>query len=374
MVSEERLPLGREVEEVCQRLLDAFNAFEKALRWFDPGAMSLLREKLRPFAGSLESAEGRLEQIDPEGKRSVVGQLREATVLAGESHRLCGASVGMAESIMQVMKARRKMCRAQEILYTLRRISPSVNRYFLEEPLWKRIAECDPERPLDRRVGLHHGGAHETPYARGACSLYVPETYDGLRAWPLVVALHGGFGHGRDYLWTWLREARSRRFLLLAPSSTGTTWSLTGDDADWEPLQRALNDTITNWSVDDRRILLTGMSDGGTYALRCLMRRENPFTAFALFSSVLPAFDFRYVAERRVMWVHGSLDWMFPVDLARRYAAMLGDAGADVTFREIENLSHTYPGEQNDAVLTWFDPACVLPSTDAERAPGADST
>jgi len=360
MLSKENLPFRHDIEEICPALLDAFNAFEKALRWFDPGMLSFLREKLRPFAVRLESVERRLNLIDPKGEHPAVGQFREATSLVCEALRLFAAPVGIQESIMQMLKARRKICRAQEILYSLRGLSWRVNSYFLEEPLRGRLGELDPESPARGNVGIHHVGQDENPYVRGTFSLYVPESYDGFGAWPLVIALHGGFGHGRDFLWTWLREARGRRFLLLSPTSTGATWSLTGDDVDWDLLQRALKYTMTNWSVDAGRLLLTGISDGGTYALRCGLRQETPFTVLAPFSCTLPAFNLRHAPERRIMWVHGTLDWMFSVDLARKYAAMLKDAGAEVIFREIGNLSHTYAREAHDSVLAWFDPACAL--------------
>jgi phospholipase/carboxylesterase len=61
-------------------------------------------------------------------------------------------------------------------------------------------------------------------------------------------------------------------------------------------------------------------------------------------------------AGRRIYIAHGALDWMFPVDLARAAAETLRDAGALVTFREIEDLSHTYPREENARILEWFDP------------------
>ena len=48
----------------------------------------------------------------------------------------------------------------------------------------------------------------------------------------LIVALHGGSGHGRDFLWTWLVEARTRGAILLSPSSLDSTWSLMGRDLD----------------------------------------------------------------------------------------------------------------------------------------------
>ena len=45
--------------------------------------------------------------------------------------------------------------------------------------------------------------------------------------------------------------------------------------------------------------------------------------------------------------IHGALDWMFPVELARQAHRVLARAGATVTFREVEDLSHTYPREMN---------------------------
>ena len=65
---------------------------------------------------------------------------------------------------------------------------------------------------------------------RGGYSVYVPEDYDPARAYPLVMALHGGAGHGRLFLWSWLREARGRGVILVAPTATGDTWSLMEPD------------------------------------------------------------------------------------------------------------------------------------------------
>ena len=87
------------------------------------------------------------------------------------------------------------------------------------------------------------------------------------RAWPLIVALHGGGGNGRDFVWTWLREARSRGYLLLAPSSHGSTWSFLGADVDAPRLASLIAWLGERWHIDARRILLTGLSDGATYTL-----------------------------------------------------------------------------------------------------------
>jgi phospholipase/carboxylesterase len=259
----------------------------------------------------------------------------------------------------------RQHCRAQELLYPLRKVLPPVGLYFLEPPFRDRIAEIDPEPRDDVPVGIIT--ARNSSGARGGFSLYVPERYDPARAWPLVVALHGGSGTGDDFLWAWLTEARGRGFLLLAPTSLGSTWSLMGPDIDAPALRTMVEYVSQHWTVDAARILLTGLSDGATYALLCGLQEDMPFTALAPVSGVLhPANlvngNLDRARGRRIYMVHGALDWMFPIAIARLAAQELERAGADIIFREIPDLSHTYPRDENDRILTWFDPSLALPA------------
>jgi phospholipase/carboxylesterase len=46
---------------------------------------------------------------------------------------------------------------------------------------------------------------------------------------------------------------------------------------------------------------------------------------------------------------------MFPVQMARQTRAALSAAGAEVTYREIDDLSHCYPREINAAMLDWLN-------------------
>jgi phospholipase/carboxylesterase len=55
-----------------------------------------------------------------------------------------------------------------------------------------------------------------------------------------------------------------------------------------------------------------------------------------------------------VYLTHGALDWMFPVQLARDAQATLTAAGADLLYREIADLSHAYPSDENARILDWF--------------------
>jgi phospholipase/carboxylesterase len=115
-------------------------------------------------------------------------------------------------------------------------------------------------------------------------------------------------------------------------------------------------------------VLLTGLSDGATYTLLEGLAAGNPFTHLAPVSGVLHPACFERgnlapVEGRRIRLVHGRLDWMFPVETAEAAAEELTRHGADVTLRIIEDLSHTYPREENDRILTWFDPGLALPET-----------
>jgi len=55
-----------------------------------------------------------------------------------------------------------------------------------------------------------------------------------------------------------------------------------------------------------------------------------------------------------IFLVHGRLDWMFPVQVARHTHEALSAAGANVTYREIADLSHCYPREINAEMLAWL--------------------
>jgi phospholipase/carboxylesterase len=48
---------------------------------------------------------------------------------------------------------------------------------------------------------------------------------------------------------------------------------------------------------------------------------------------------------------------MFPVDVARTARDAFTAAGARVEYREIADLSHTYPIEENPRIVDWLDGA-----------------
>jgi phospholipase/carboxylesterase len=109
--------------------------------------------------------------------------------------------------LIAVFRALRYAPRAQEALYPLAAKLPPVNSFFVDPAfrddtgLLTRLAA-----PANENTGIIHD--HNEAGSRGGFSLYIPEYYTPDRAWPLVMALHGGSGNGRGFLWSWLRDAQ----------------------------------------------------------------------------------------------------------------------------------------------------------------------
>jgi len=265
--------------------------------------------------------------------------------------------------LVAVFRALRHAPRAQEALYPLAAKLPPVSSFFTDPALREdagllaRLAQ-----PGQQDTGIIHD--HNEPGSRGGFSLYVPEYYTPDRAWPLVMALHGGSGNGRGFLWSWLRDARSHGAILVAPTATGSpstksTWALMGEDTDSPNLARILDTVRSRYNVDPERLLLTGMSDGGTFCYVSGLESASPFTHLAPVAATFhPLMAEMADAERLrglpIYLVHGQLDWMFPVQVARQTQALLSAAGANVTYRELDDLSHCYPCEGNPAILNWL--------------------
>jgi phospholipase/carboxylesterase len=346
------------MEALAERIAAALESFESAQRAYFPGIAQQLRGQFAPFQGELAKARKDLEAepVPPEAEPAQRALL-EASALCLDALTMATEADGLEQSLISFRKAGRRINRAQESLFPLCPVSPAINRYFLEPQARSRASEFLPNPGPDPATGLFHGGPASDPYARGAASFYIPENRDRPEPLPLVIALHGGFGHGRDFIWTWLREARSRRFVLACPTSLNITWTITGPDADWELLKQLLSFSFSRWNLDRSRILLTGLSDGATYALKRSLDEETPFTHFAIFSGTLAPFGLRHANGKRIYWVHGVKDWIFPAWRAKMGEKELAAAGADVTLEVVPDLYHAYPREKNDRVLYWFDPS-----------------
>jgi phospholipase/carboxylesterase len=352
---------GRELDDIVALLPPLLQALDRlgfVARYLDPARFAEALEAVGAPEAALAAERHRLD-----GWPEDLADVREALASAADSAVAAFAALRAAaeaeDGSMAAFRALRELPTASEALYPLAGGLPPISRFFLDpahrtdEVLAARLADAAP-RP-DTGV-IHFDNA---PDQRGGFSVYVPEYYDAETGWPVVFALHGGSGHGRGFLWSWLREARTFGAIVVAPTSVGRTWAIQGPDADTPNLARMLDAVRGQWRVDPARILLSGMSDGGTFAYVSGLEPGSPFThlapAAAAFHPMMAAYaDPDRVAGLPIHIAHGVRDWMFPVDMAREAAQALARAGAAVTYRELDDLSHSFPRELNGEILAWM--------------------
>jgi phospholipase/carboxylesterase len=156
-----------------------------------------------------------------------------------------------------------------------------------------------------------------------------------------------------------MREARSRGVILIAPTARGSTWSLLEPEVDGENIDRMLDEVGGRYAVDPAHKLLTGMSDGGTFTYVLGLRGPGRFTHLAPVAAAFHPMMMSWGDPARVKGLpihitHGAHDWMFPAATAEIAQRVLAEAGAIASYREVPDLSHTYPRDENATMLDWF--------------------
>jgi phospholipase/carboxylesterase len=359
-------PLIDALSNILRTLLYAMDGLSQVGRRLHPTTISQIPATVTPLAQKLGPA---LTAFQAQSWPDELEHLTQAVVSAAEAvnNALSGLEEAAAqpEGMFHAYRALRYAPRAAEALYPLAGHLPALSQYFLEDAarddtallaaLSNQQTEAQPHG--EQNTGVMH--AQNGKQERGGFSLYVPENYDPNRKYPVITALHGGSGHGRAFLWTWLRQARTRGAILIAPTSIDATWSLMQPEKDSANIQGILDMVAKEWQIDTSRLLLTGMSDGGTFSYLCGGASAAPFTHLAPISASFQPMLLEFLDKERLRGlplylIHGALDWMFPVDIARGARASLTGAGVDVVYREIADLSHTYPVEENSRIMDWF--------------------
>ena len=186
-------------------------------------------------------------------------------------------------------------------------------------------------RDDEPRVGVLHAANERDD--RGGFSLYVPEQWDGragrCRWWWRSTAATGmaatfcGAGCARR-----ARGACSSGAHVAGPHVVDHG----REDVDAERLRGMVESVAARYPVDRARVLLTGMSDGATYALAVRPARRtcrSPTWPRPAVCSIPLLADggLARARGRPIYLVHGALDWMFPVETARMAREALAGRG-----------------------------------------------
>ncbi len=256
------------------------------------------------------------------------------------------------------LRSRQSWCRGLYLLYDIREHLPPLQPFWVTTTAFSSLSALEARTPnLEVRVGFLQEPRTDK---RGEYSLYVPENYTSAQTWPLIVCLHGGYGQGNEYIWTWLRPAKSNGFLLLSPKSAGPTWSVLNPPLDIRSIQAMLTEVCATYQVDRTRVYLTGLSDGGTFAYLLGLSCSD------LFAGIAPiAGDFHPMLdpllrqgkgkETPLLVVHGGKDPIFPIGSIRQAWTLFTRLGYNVTAHELPEWGHAYPYTINEQmVLPWF--------------------
>ncbi len=276
------------------------------------------------------------------------------------AHGAVRRALGLARHILSMLKelqgqfdfatfffTRRLVSQIKYLLYPVRLHLSAWQRFWLLDDA--DFEACEP-RPADVHPdsGIQR---HEIDGQRCAYSSYVPEYYCPARSWPLILALHGGSGNDEDFLWTWLKYAKSRGYLLLSAKSFGPTWHPWDDPS----LLGMLDDMQARYHVDSRRILLTGLSDGGSFGYEVGFSAPERFAGLAVVAGMLRSHRRSDDASRLPVYIaHGAKDQLFPIGYIRMVVRTLREWGHDVTYHELADFGHAYPPGENIAILDWF--------------------
>jgi len=156
---------------------------------------------------------------------------------------------------------------------------------------------------------------------------------------PLILFLHGANRTVDVFLDRHIPIAAETGCIVLAPFAREGSWDAIGSGefaADPRILDASLRWVFQRALVDPSRILISGFSDGGTYALAIGRANGDLFPRIAAYS---PGYLIDVAAVRRpaVLISHGTDDTILPIERTSRVIVpKLRRAGYEVDYREFD--------------------------------------
>ena len=189
----------------------------------------------------------------------------------------------------------------------------------------------------------------ELPYA-----MLVPTSYDPSKRYPVEFMLHGGVGRPA---WQDNEEFWRRGYENLLSEDKITVVPAAWRDAVWwqEEQAQSIPDILRrvkrDYSVDDNRVTMSGVSDGGTGAYFFAFKQPTPWAAFLPYignAAVLRnpqsgggyRLYFENLRDKPLFIVNGENDPLYPAASIQPFVDVLGEAKVNFEFTVIENGGH----------------------------------
>ena len=139
------------------------------------------------------------------------------------------------------------------------------------------------EKPRLGPMGKREHGFFECSFLSSAdgtpqpYGLYIPQTYDGTRAYPLIVGLHGMNGDIYSFIYSNILDyAEKEGYILIFPYARGNALYIRKAEDD---VMDAIDDVSKLLKIDGQRVSLVGFSMGGTGALTTAYHYPHRFAA-----------------------------------------------------------------------------------------------
>jgi phospholipase/carboxylesterase len=192
--------------------------------------------------------------------------------------------------------------------------------------------------------------------------LYVPATYSSDEPATLVLSLHGAGGTAQHGLGLFQSVADAAGLIVLAPDSRGRTWDVILGDygPDVAFIDQALTQTFARYALRPDHLVVSGFSDGASYALSLGLTNGDLFSRIVAFSPgfMAPA---QINGEPEIYISHGTEDQVLPIDVcSRRIVPMLREAGYAVLYHEFAG-PHTVPAEIVGDAVAWLAADAATP-------------
>lgn len=171
--------------------------------------------------------------------------------------------------------------------------------------------------------------------------LSVPDGYDPSRPRPLLLALHPGGQRMRYYGSAYARfvvlPAMSKIDpIIVAPDCTWSGWT---DPAAERAVMALLEHVMREYSIDKRRVLVTGFSMGGRGTWFMASRHADLFTA-AIPIAAASEEPVESLATMPTYVIHSRQDQVVPFAPAEKLARQLSAMGRPVKFEAIRDAEH----------------------------------
>lgn len=201
-------------------------------------------------------------------------------------------------------------------------------------------------------------GYGQLPY-----NILFPEDYDGRQEYPLIMFLHGAGERGLDNraqlkhvapILTSTENLKKYPAILVFPQCpvndywanvdrSDQKWNIGSSDrptASGLKAEKLLENIIANYTVNEKRVYLNGLSMGGFGTYTMLARHpEKIAAAIAICGGGDPKQAAKYKSVPLKIF-HGAEDAVVPVSLSRNIAAKLESLKAPFSYQEYPSLGH----------------------------------